>query len=90
MYATQARVFIRKLIRMQQEMERKGLVRHDQPAVRHSREHMKLYLDYYRYDTDQKMRGFFARNIDYIRTLLPGDSHPGFKKLMDEFISLKD
>lgn len=89
-YASQARRFIRKLIQIQQVTESKGYVRKDQPAVRESRHHLKKYLDYYRYDTDEKMRSFWQRNEDHIRTLLPSDSHPAFDKLMEEFITLKN
>ena len=90
MYATQARMFIRKLIQMQQVVERKGYVRNDQPAVRQSREHLKKYLDYYRYNTDELMRGFWQRNQHHIRTLLPADTHPAFEKLMEQYIQLNN
>jgi len=89
MYATEARVFIRKLIRMQQVIEQKGYRRSDQPAVRKSREHLKLYLDYYRYEQDDQMRSFWTRNQEHIRTLLPSDTHPGFKTIMDQYMKLK-
>jgi hypothetical protein len=89
-YASQARKFIRKLIQIQQVVDRKGYVRNDQPAVRQSREHLKRYLDYYRYDTDEKMRGFWDRNREHIRTLLPSDTHPAYESLIHEFISLEN
>ncbi len=90
MYATEARVFIRKLIRMQQVIEQKGYRRNDQPAVRKSREHLKLYLDYYRYEQDEQMRRFWERNEHHIRTLLPADSHPAFEKIMQQYINLQN
>lgn len=90
MYATRARLFIRKLIRLQQTIEEKGYQRNDQPAVRQSRKHLKTYLDYFKYDTDDKMRGFWQRNQEHIRTLLPSDSHPAFQKLMEEYIELQN
>lgn len=89
-YASQARRFIRKLIQIQQVVDGKGYVRNDQPAVRQSRAHLKKYLDYYRYDTDEKMRGFWDRNREHIRTLLPSDSHPAYQKLIEEFTSLEN
>jgi hypothetical protein len=88
MYATQARLFIRKLIRLQQVIEDKGYRRADQPAIRQSRNQLKTYLDYFRYETDEKMRGFWQRNQNHIRTLLPSDSHPAFQKLMQEYLEL--
>lgn len=89
-YASQARKFIRKLIQIQQVVERRGYVRNDQPAVRQSREHLKRYLDYYRYDTDEKMRSFWDRNREHIRTLLPSESHPAYNSLLNEFITLEN
>jgi len=90
MYAKEARRFIEKLINMQKVIEQKGYQRTDQAAVRQSREKLKNQLDFYAYKTDEQMRGFFDRNQDHIKTLIPGESHPAFTKLMNEFITLKN
>lgn len=89
MYAAEAKKYILKLIHIQKVIEEKGYQRADQAAVRQAREHLFKYLNYYRYDSDEKMRGFFERNHDRIKTLIPNESYPGFKKLMNEFINLQ-
>ena len=90
MYATQAREFIIKLIKLQKGMKRKGFVRHDYGAVSQSIDELERYLKAYRYETDEKMRGFWLRKENHIRNLLPGQDYPGFKTIMQEFIELKD
>jgi len=90
MYAIEAKQYIRKLINIQNKIENKGYQRIDQAAVRQAKEHLKKYLDYYNYDSDDKMRGFFERNHDRIKTLIPNENYPGFQKLMNEFMNLKN
>jgi len=90
MYAKEARTFIEKLISMQKVIEKEGYRRTDQAAVRQSREKLKKQLDFYPYKTDEQMKGFFERNQDHIRTLIPAETHPAFTKLMNEFITLKN
>lgn len=89
MFANEARQFIEKLIRIQRVIERKGYKRIDQPAVSKAREHLSKQLEFYPYDTDEKMKGFWERNQPEIRTLIPSETHPAFRKLMTEFINLK-
>jgi hypothetical protein len=48
-----------------------------------------MYLDYFRYDSEEKMRRFWDHNQQHIRTLLPGENHPSFTKLMNEYLELK-
>lgn len=90
MYAKEARQFIEKLISMQKVMEQKGYQRTDQAAVRQSSSKLKKQLDYFPYETDEKMRRFFDRNQEAIKTLIPGENHPAFTKLMNEYITLKN
>jgi hypothetical protein len=90
MYAAEAKKYILKLIHIQKVIEGKGYRRADQAAVRQAREHLNKYLNYYRYDSDEKMRVFFERNHDRIKTLIPNEDYPGFKKLMNEFINLQN
>jgi hypothetical protein len=90
MYAAEARKFIEKLIQMQKVIEQKGYQRTDQAAVRQSRDKLKKQLDFFPYKTDEQMRGFFDRNQEAIKTLIPGESHPAFAKLMKEYITLKN
>lgn len=89
-YHKAARSYILKLIRIQSHLEKKGYVRADQALVRISIRHLKKYLNYYPYNTDQLMAGFFQRNSQHIRTLIPHASYPGQKKLMNEFLTLKN
>lgn len=90
MYADDAKRYILKLIHIQSKIEKKGYQRIDQASVRQAREHLSKYLNYYRYETDEKMRGFFKRNHDRIKALIPNESYPGFKKLMNEFINFQN
>jgi len=90
MFAQEARKYIEKLIRLQNKIEEKGYRRIDQAEVRRSREHLTKYLDYYRLDSDEKMRRFWEHNSDKIRVLIPAESHRCFKKLMNEFITLQN
>ncbi|MBV5313789.1 MAG: hypothetical protein JZU47_10870 [Prolixibacteraceae bacterium] len=90
MYAADAKRYILKLINIQNHIEKKGYRRIDQAAVRQAKEHLRKYLEYYKFDSDEKMRGFFERNHDKIKTLIPTESYPGFKKLMNEFINLQN
>jgi hypothetical protein len=89
MYAAQARNYIEKLIRLQQKIEEKGYRRIDQGTVVQARRLLKNQLEAYPYNTDDKMRGFWERHNDEIRVLIPAESHRCFKKLMNEFITLK-
>ena len=90
MFAREARQYIEKLIRLQNKIEEKGYRRTDQTAVIQARKHLKNQLEFYPYDTNEKMRGFWERNRDEIRSLIPGESHRCFKKLMQEFINLQN
>lgn len=90
MFAQEARLYIEKLIRLQNKIEEKGYQRINQVEVSQARSHLRKQLGFYRYETDEKMRGFWEYNRDEIRALIPGESHRCFKKLMNEFISLKN
>lgn len=89
-YAHKARVFIGKLIQMQRTIEQEGYLRTDLQAIHQSASYLKRYLDYYRYNNDEQMRGFFNRNIERIRILLPRKTHQAYEALMEEFLGLKD
>lgn len=90
MFAQDARQYIEKLIRLQKKIEEKGYQRVDQAAVIQARKHLKKQLEFYPYNTNEKMRGFWEHNRDQIRALIPSDSHRCFKKLMKEFINLQN
>jgi hypothetical protein len=90
MYASKAKSYIRKLINIQKAMRKQGLVRHDIAAVARSIDHLENYLNYFKYDTDEKMHRFYTQNIDRIRLLLPSQNHQDYQKLLQEFIDLKD
>lgn len=88
MFCKEVRLYVQKLIRMQQVIEQKGYRRINQPTVSQAREHLKKYLDYYRYDSDDQMRQFWERNRPYIRTLILCENHLAYQKLMNEFIEM--
>lgn len=90
MFAKEARQYIEKLIRLQKKIEEKGYRRIDQDAVVQARKQLNNQLKFYSYNTDEKMRGFWERNNDKIRALIPAESHRCFKKLMNEFITLQN
>lgn len=90
MFATEARAYIEKLIRLNKKMYEKGYRRADQGAVNQARKHLKAQLEFYAYDTKTKMKLFWTLNYNQIRTLIPSDSHRCFKKLMNEFITLQN
>lgn len=87
MFFKDARSYIMKLIRIQTYLLKKGYSRQDQMTILEAIAHLKKYLNFYRYDSDEKMKCFFAHNHDRIRTLIPGENYPGFKKLMNDFIN---
>lgn len=89
-YYQRARAYIEKLIRIQAHLEKKNYLRTDQCQVKAAIAHLRKYLNYYRYDSDEKMRGFFARNQQQIRTLIPHRNYPGYQKLMTEFSDLQN
>lgn len=64
MFATEARQYIEKLIRLQNKIEQKGYRRIDQAAVIQARKHLKNQLEFYPYNTDEKMRCFWEHNRD--------------------------
>lgn len=90
MFYVQSRQFIEKLINLQRGMSRKGFIRHDYNDVIKSICELEKYLKIYRYDNDDKMRNFWKRKENYIITLLPGQNYPGYEKLMEQFLSLKN
>jgi len=90
MFAREARIYIEKLIRLQKKIEEKGYRRVDQRTVIQARKHLKAQLEFFSYNTDEKMRGFWDNYRDEIRTLIPAESHRCFKKLMNEFINLQN
>lgn len=90
MFAQEARIYIEKLIRLQKKIEEKGYRRIDQGAVIQARKHLKNQLEFYPYNTDEKMRGFWDHHRNEIRVLIPAESHRCFKKLMNEFIILQN
>ena len=90
MFAQEARCYIEKLIRLQKKIEEKGYRRIDQGTIIQARKHLKSQLEFYPYHTDDKMRGFWDRNLQYIRALIPGQNYPGFRKIMDEYMVLKN
>lgn len=89
MYAADAKRYILKLIHIQNVIEKKGYRRIDQASVIQARKHLKNQLEFYPYNTDEKMRAFWNHNRDEIRTLIPAESHRCFKKLMNEFLELQ-
>lgn len=89
MYA-EARKYLKKLIRIQRYLIKKGFRRHDQNQVNEALTFIDNQLRHFSYASDDKMRGFIGRHHDRIRTLIPNESYPGFKKLMQEFIKLQN
>lgn len=89
MYA-EARKYLEKLIRIQRTLKKKKFVRNDQPQVNEALTFIDNQLRHFSYASDDKMRGFINRHHDRIRTLIPNESYPGFKKLMNEFINLQN
>ncbi|MDP2058178.1 MAG: hypothetical protein Q8J97_00455, partial [Flavobacteriaceae bacterium] len=75
MFAQEARCYIEKLIRLQKKIEEKGYRRIDQGEVIQARTHLKKQLEFYPYNTDDLMRGFWDHNRNKIRALIPGESH---------------
>lgn len=90
MFFKDSRTYIMKLIRIQTHLLKKGYSRADQSTVLESLAFLKNQLSYYRYDSDDKMKSFFERHHDRIRALIPNESYPGFKKLMNEFMNLQN
>ena len=90
MFAQEARIFIEKLIRLQKKIEEKGYRRQDQGIVIQARKHLKKQLEFFPYNTDDKMKGFWEQNRDEIRALIPAESHRCFQKLMNEFMNLQN
>ncbi len=89
-YHQEARAYIEKLIRLQRGIRRKGFTRIDQPAVSSAMEDVRRQLAFYRYDSDEKMRGFWRRYRTRIRTLIPTRGYSGYEKLMKEFQNLDE
>jgi 4-hydroxyphenylpyruvate dioxygenase-like putative hemolysin len=90
MFAQEAREYIEKLIRLQKKIEEKGYRYIDHAAVKQARTHLKKQLDFYPYETDEKMRRFWDNHRDEIRGLIPSESHRCYNKLMSEFITLQN
>lgn len=89
-YHQEARAYIEKLIRVQRGIRRKGFVRIDQPAVSSAMADVQRLLTFYRYDSDEKMRGFWRRYRTRIRMMIPTREYPGYEKLMAEFKNLDE
>lgn len=90
MFAKEARAYIEKLIRLQRKMYEKGYRRADQGDVNIAMQKLKNQLDFYRYDTEFKMKMFWSLYNREIRLLIPTESHRCYKKLMNEFINLQN
>ncbi|HET6558100.1 MAG TPA: hypothetical protein VFG54_12345 [Prolixibacteraceae bacterium] len=90
MFCKDARAYIMKLIKIRTYLLKEGYTGEDQPIIVEAIEHLKRYLEYYRYDSDDKMRSFFYYNNDRIRALIPGENYPGYQKLMNEFLNYKN
>lgn len=90
MFFKEARAYIVKLIRIRTYLIKEGYTSEDQPIILQAIAHLKKYLNYYRYDSDDKMKSFFERNQDRIRALIPGENYPGYQKLMNEFLNYKN
>lgn len=89
MYA-EARKYLMKLVHIQKTLKKKGFVRNDQPQVNEALRFVDTQLRSFPYASDDKMRSFLERHHDRIRTLIPNESYPGFRKLMNEFINLQN
>lgn len=90
MYHEEARNFIEKLIRLQKGIKSAGYVRKDFGAVSQSISELKRYLDYYKYDTDEKMKAFWKSKAQHIRNILPKPTYKGYEKIMGEFDKLQE
>lgn len=90
MYHEEARQFIKKLIRLQRTIKEMGYVRRDFGAVNQSMAELNKYLDYYKYDTDEKMKAFWNSKQAHISNLLPRPTYKGYEKIMQEYINLNN
>lgn len=88
-YHQQARDYITRLINLQIHMPDR-YKRIDRTAVSKSILILENYLSAYTYDTDQKMRTFWAKHRYEIKILLPSRQHSAFEKLLIEFEHLDD
>ncbi|HAX95622.1 MAG TPA: hypothetical protein DCY35_03750 [Prolixibacteraceae bacterium] len=80
----QARDYIHRLLKLQKFMP-KEYKRIDQVTVIQAMDTLEKYLDFYAYDTDQKMRTFWRKHRWRIKILLPRKEHSAFEKLLVEF-----
>lgn len=90
MYHEEARQFIEKLIRLQKTIKEKGYVRRDFGAVNQSMNELTKYLNYYKYDTDEKMKTFWSSKQVHIRNILPRKTYKGYEKIMKEYLKLQE
>jgi hypothetical protein len=86
----EARKFLLKLVRIQKTQIKKGYLHQDQQRINEALNFISKQLQYFKYANDDKMRSFFDRHHDRIRALIPGESYPGFEKLMNEFMNFQN
>lgn len=79
-----ARDFIIRLINLQKHIPA-SYKRIDQITVIKCLDTLESYLDFYPYETDQKMRFFWNKHRYRIRILMPSVKHPAYAKLLIEF-----
>lgn len=85
MFAIEARKFIESLIQIQIRIKEKGYDRDDQSVVNECRRRIQPLIEENKYQTNERMSGFWIKHREEIRYLIPTSSYKGFKTLMIHF-----
>lgn len=82
---TEIRNWIRSVIRQRAAIMRMGKSRADAAKMAECINYLQLQLDYYTFNDDRKISGFFLRNQDKIHFLLPGIGSAAYDSRMEQF-----
>ena len=69
---TELKAWIQSVIRQRQAIIRLGKSKNNEAEMLRTIDYLQRQLDYYKFETDSKIAGFFDRNAFKIQSLLPG------------------
>jgi hypothetical protein len=79
------RNWILSVIKQRKAIMRMGKSRADAYRMNQDLDYLQRHLDYYPFDDDNKIAGFFQRNQDKIHFLLPGIGSASYESRMEKF-----
>lgn len=85
---SEARAYIRKLVRMRKHLNKQGLSGKNVMATERAMRALINWLEFFPNASDAQVRRFIERHLNEVELIMPGENSRSFESLNQQLISL--